>query len=317
MLFKLPLLTCAFALPSLVAAHGFVRSVTINGKAYQGNVPNAFAKASGIRQINDVGPVKGAGNIAINCGQNAVIATQSLSANPGDKIEFDWAGGDGSNWPHNTGPMLTYMASCGSVSCDKFNAINAKWFKIQQVGRKTDGSGQWAQQDLMNGAKAVVNLPSNLAPGNYLIRHEIIALHLATSFGGAEFYPSCAQLKVGGSGSGSPNANELVSLPGAYSDNDPGIFDMDTFNPSAKYTFPGPPIASFVTSGADKASFNVVAPGAAPASDSGAVAPAPVGSQAGDEEPCDDMDEETRPVDAAHPTRRSRIMRDLEVEIAQ
>jgi hypothetical protein len=98
----------------------------------------------------------------------------------------------------------------------------------------------------VNGATANATLPSNIAPGNYLIRHEIIALHLAVTLGGAEFYPSCSQLTVGGSGTGKPNDNELVSLPGAYSDNDPGIFDPTVFNPGANYTFPGPPIASFV-----------------------------------------------------------------------
>lgn len=76
----------------------------------------------------------------------------------------------------------------------------------------------------MNGAAADVVIPKTLAPGNYLIRHEIIALHLATQRGGAEFYPSCAQLRVGGSQTGRPAENELVSFPGAYSDNDPGIY---------------------------------------------------------------------------------------------
>ncbi|KAF9458540.1 glycosyl hydrolase family 61-domain-containing protein [Collybia nuda] len=140
--------------------------------------------------------------------------------------------------------MLTYMASCGSTPCNKFDSQGAKWFKIDQVGRKSNG--QWAQQDLMNGQTAKVTLPSTLAPGNYLIRHEIIALHLANSRGGAEFYPSCSQLKVGGSQTGAPAQNELVALPGAYSDDDPGIFDPDVFNPGSKYVFPGPAVAKFV-----------------------------------------------------------------------
>ncbi|KAJ7060799.1 glycosyl hydrolase family 61-domain-containing protein [Mycena amicta] len=86
-------------------------------------------------------------------------------------------------------------------------------------------------------------LPSTLAPGNYLIRHEIIALHLATEEGGAEFYLSCTQLRVGGSGTGTPTADELVELPGTYSDTDPGIFVPDA---RGDYTFPGPPVAAFV-----------------------------------------------------------------------
>lgn len=76
----------------------------------------------------------------------------------------------------------------------------------------------------MSGATANVTLPSNIAPGNYIMRHEIIALHLANEKGGAEFYPSCSQLNITGSGTGAPTASELVSFPGAYSDTDPGIY---------------------------------------------------------------------------------------------
>lgn len=54
---------------------------------------------------------------------------------------------------------------------------------------------------------------------------QIIALHLATSMGGAEFYPSCTQVSIGGSGTGQPDSTVL--FPGAYSDSDPGIYDPD------------------------------------------------------------------------------------------
>ena len=79
-----------------------------------------------------------------------------------------------------------------------------------------------------------------------MIRHEIIALHLATTKGEAEFYPSCSQIKVGGNQKGAPNADELVTFPGGYKDTDPGIYDPNVYTPSAAYVFPGPPIASFV-----------------------------------------------------------------------
>ena len=98
----------------------------------------------------------------------------------------------------------------------------------------------------MKEAVATAFIPKTLAPGNYMVRHEIIALHLATTKGKAEFYPSCSQIKVGGNQKGAPNANELVTFPGGYSDSDPGIYDPDVYNPSAAYVFPGPPIASFV-----------------------------------------------------------------------
>ena len=165
--------------------------------------------------------------------------------------------------------MLTYMANCGSTTCDQYDITNAKWFKIEQVGLNPNGSG-WAQAGLSTftnrflfishflfhffppldtGGVATATIPPTLAPGNYMVRHEIIALQNGGSVGGAEFYPACAQMKVGGSQTGAPSPSELVSLPGAYSDTDPGIYDADVYNPGATYTFPGPPIASFVAAG--------------------------------------------------------------------
>jgi hypothetical protein len=143
--------------------------------------------------------------------------------------------------------MLTYMASCGSVTCDKFNQADAQWFKIDQVGRKpnTGSANEWFLNDIKHGDVASVRIPPALAPGNYLIRHEIIALHLAHSVGGAEFYPACAQLRVGGSGSGVPKASDLVKIPGAYSENDPGIF-VNAFNTDLPYVMPGPAVAVLV-----------------------------------------------------------------------
>ncbi|KAF8996129.1 glycosyl hydrolase family 61-domain-containing protein [Cyathus striatus] len=213
---------------------------------YSGNLPNARKADSIIRQVSTQDPTKGATNPAVNCGPDAGPATLVGNANPGSIIEFDWTGGDGkSNWPHDTGPMLTYMASCGSTTCDKFDSTTAKWFKIDQVGLVA--SGKWGQADLQSGKTAKVTIPTTLAPGNYLIRHEIIALHLAVTKGGAEFYPSCTQLTIGGSQSGQPTSDELVSLPGAYSDTDPGIFNPAIFDPGLKYQFPGPKVAAFVS----------------------------------------------------------------------
>jgi len=66
--------------------------------------------------------------------------------------------------------------------------------------------------------------------------------------GKAEFYPSCQQINVGGSGTGVPSNDQLVSFPGAYSDNDPGIYTPNIFDSSVPYVFPGGPVATFVTS---------------------------------------------------------------------
>ena len=95
---------------------------------------------------------------------------------------------------------------------------------------------------LVNGSPVTLTLPTDIAPGEYLVRQEIIALHLAQTEGGAEFYPSCTQINVGGSQTGTPN--QTVSFPGAYSDTDPGILVPNVFDAGATYIFPGPPVSN-------------------------------------------------------------------------
>ena len=41
---------------------------------------------------------------------------------------------------------MTYMASCGDTTCDKFDSRNAQWFKIDEQGMREDGT--WVHQDL-------------------------------------------------------------------------------------------------------------------------------------------------------------------------
>jgi hypothetical protein len=55
------------------------------------------------------------------------------------------------------------------------------------------------------------------------------------------FYISCSQLNVVGGGSGSPGP--LVSFPGAYTGNEPGI-KLDIYNVPAGFTYvpPGPSV---------------------------------------------------------------------------
>ncbi|KAH9985297.1 glycoside hydrolase family 61 protein J [Russula vinacea] len=230
-------------LPS-AAAHGYLTKVTIDGTSYAGNAPNAKAADSPIRQISDISPVKGADNPSMNCGLNAQLATMVVPANPGSVMDFYWGDLGGANWPHNTGPLMTYMAACDTSTCDKFNGSTAKWFKIDQIGKKSDGS-TWYQADVLNRQPISVTLPTQVAPGDYLVRNEIIALQLAVSLGGAEFYPSCTQIRVGGSKTGTPN--QTVLFPGAYSDNDPGIYDPNVYSPGAAYVFPGPPVSNLAS----------------------------------------------------------------------
>ncbi|KAG8926850.1 hypothetical protein FRC02_008624 [Tulasnella sp. 418] len=220
----------------LVSAHGYVKAITIDETDYKGPLPNEGGEDSIIRGISTSFPVKDEEGNDIICGPNAQKAALSGAAKPGSKLTYDWAGGDNGKWPHNTGPMLTYITPCNG-DCSDFDPSDAKWTKIEEVGRK-ENSNLWVQNDLFEGGTYTFNLPNELPNGNYLIRHEIIGLHIAGEKGGAEFYPSCAQITVSGGQDGSLPSDETVRFPGAYTPTDPGIL-VNAFDASKPYQFPG------------------------------------------------------------------------------
>jgi hypothetical protein len=84
-----------------------------------------------------------------------------------------------------------------------------------------------------------VQIPRCIANGDYLLRVEHIALHSASSVGGAQLYLACAQLTVSG-GTGTLNTGSLVSFPGAYKATDPGILFQLYWPVPTSYVNPGP-----------------------------------------------------------------------------
>ncbi|KAG8694846.1 hypothetical protein FRC09_009564 [Ceratobasidium sp. 395] len=148
--------------------------------------------------------------------------------------------------------MMTYMTQVPpGKTAENFDGVGAKWFKTDQVGKKNN---KWVQASLMTGATFKTKIPETLADGDYLVRHEIIALHNAGSKGGVEFYPSCLQLRIQNSNAGRSiiTASPTVSFPGAYSATDPGIL-VDVFSQAAdgsEYVFPAGPIANVTAPGA-------------------------------------------------------------------
>ncbi|KAF9232370.1 glycoside hydrolase family 61 protein [Melanogaster broomeanus] len=236
----------ALLLPVLVSAHGYVGSVTIDGTSYPGNEPGDNSNSGVIRTVSTIDPVKGATNPSMNCGMDAALAADVANANPGSQLQVYWVGGStgDSNWPHNVGPIMHYMTKC-TGSCSSYDSTNAEWFKISELGVEDDDT-TWYQANIMAGQPANVAIPSNIDPGEYLLRSELISLQNAMSVGGAEFYPACIQLNIGGSGTGAATSSEECTFPGCYSDTDPGIYDPNVYNPPLTYTFPGPPVAAFV-----------------------------------------------------------------------
>lgn len=116
------------------------------------------------------------------------------------------------------------------------NAGNLRWSKFSQ---NAIVSGQtWVTDQLIaNNYTSTTTIPRNLRAGDYVIRHEIIALHGAGSDNGAQAYPQCLNLRVGGSGSVAPSGG--VAGTSLYTRSAPGII-FNLWGSYTSYPFPGP-----------------------------------------------------------------------------
>lgn len=150
---------------------------------------------------------------------------------------------------YHPGPLLVYMAKApAGKTAANFDGSGAVWFKIYEEGPVFGGSALTWPTDSMShcpfhilkavltsttGATSVsFKIPAATPSGDYLLRVEHIALHVAQSSGGAQFYLSCGQITVTGGGTGTPGP--LVSFPGAYKATDPGIL-LNVYYPVVSY----------------------------------------------------------------------------------
>jgi cellulase len=192
----------------------------------------------------------------------------------------------GAHW----GPVLAYM---GKVEDASSADGSGEFFKVYQNGwAKAPGATQgdndfWGTKDLnYNCGKLDFKIPSDIAPGDYLLRAEAIALHAAGPAGGAQHYVTCYQLTVTGSGTASPAG---VTFPEAYSKTGPGLGFSIHANLDS-YPMPGPELIASGTEATPQlltfgkisgspatgggASKPVSSQAAAPASSTAAAAPA-------------------------------------------
>ncbi|EDU49239.1 Glycoside hydrolase family 61 protein [Pyrenophora tritici-repentis] len=229
-------------LPALVSAHTIAQRVRVNGQDFgQGNGIRVAPSNNPITNVND-------GNLA--CNANPSSSSKVIDIKPGDKVGVMWGhvvgGAQFANDPDHPiakshkGPAIFYMAKVSNAATVSPSGL--AWFKVSEDG--LDSSGNWGVDRMLNnGGWTEMTMPSCVAPGQYLLRAEMIALHSASTTGGAQFYVGCAQINVSGSGS---KAGNTVGFPGAYSANDPGI-KLSIYNAQGQpkgngtpYQIPGP-----------------------------------------------------------------------------
>ncbi|KAJ6441426.1 glycosyl hydrolase family 61 [Purpureocillium lavendulum] len=231
----------------IAAGHGHVDWVVANGVAYRGYDSPAFPydpnheKVIGWTvDVPDNGFVEpnSFGGPDIICHNSATSAPGHATVNAGDSIMLQW-----NTWPEShKGPVLDYLAKCAG-DCETVDKTALEFFKIS-AGGLLDGSlnnGRWADDVLIaNNNSWTVQIPKDLAPGNYVLRHEIIALHSAGQANGAQAYPQCFNLKVQGSGTLQPKGVKGTEL---YKPDSPGIV-FNLYNKPSSYPIPGPTVVS-------------------------------------------------------------------------
>lgn len=94
--------------------------------------------------------------------------------------------------------MIDYLANCNG-DCATVDKIALSWFKIDGVGMvdtSTVPASFGDDQMIANNNTWAVRIPDDIASGNYVLRHETIALHEAETVGGAQNYPSVTSLRT-------------------------------------------------------------------------------------------------------------------------
>ncbi|KAJ2903972.1 hypothetical protein MKZ38_009027 [Zalerion maritima] len=240
-----------------VAAHGHVDEIIINGVSFPGYDVNTYPYMSeppvvvGWSATNtDNGFVEpnNFGTADVICHRGAANAEGFAQVQAGDSITFQW-----NTWPESHhGPIIDYLAPCPNDRCDTVDKETLSFFKIAETGRVDEAvPGTWAADILIeNGFQWTSQIPANVAPGHYVLRHEIIALHSGGNANGAQDYPQCFNIEVVGSGSASPAGTLGEELMTA---DDPGVL-FDIYTGPNDYDIPGPDLMDGASSSVAQAS---------------------------------------------------------------
>ncbi|EDN91795.1 hypothetical protein SS1G_07656 [Sclerotinia sclerotiorum 1980 UF-70] len=168
-------------------------------------------------------------DLRCNSGGETSNGTQTITVKAGDSFSFT------ADVPvYHQGPLSIYMAKAPTTAA-AFDGSGQVWFKILDIGPTfTNQVATWNLYQTYT-----YTIPPNLPNGDYLIRIQQLGIHNPYPGGIPQFYIECAQVTVTNGGSGTPGP--LVSIPGAFSDTDPG-YTVNIYSNFYNYTVPGPAV---------------------------------------------------------------------------
>ncbi|KAL0259172.1 hypothetical protein SLS55_006677 [Diplodia seriata] len=239
------------ALAATAAAHGTVSGIVIDGNytqnynpsmQYTTPAPVVIGWATPDDLDNGFVAPSAYADADIICHKGATNAKTSAAVKAGEDITIEWT-----TWPDShKGPVISYLANCGD-DCTTVDKTTLEFVKIDAGGLDVD-SQTWAATDMIaNNNSWVTTIPSSIAAGNYVLRHEIIALHGAGSTDGAQNYPQCMNLIVSGDGTDDLTTGGTKGTA-LYKEDDPGIL-LNIYQTLSTYVIPGPTLYSGASSG--------------------------------------------------------------------
>ena len=182
---KLSLFAMLAASAGVSDAHTIFSSLEVKGKN--------LGVGQGIRVPSYNGPITDVMSRSLACNGDPNPTTGSpvvIDVQAGDTVTAVWrymlgttgsAPNDVMDSSHK-GPTLAYLKKVENAAADP--GPGDGWFKIQEDGLN---NGVWGTEKVINGqGRHNIKIPSCIAPGQYLLRAEMIALHGASTYPGAQ-----------------------------------------------------------------------------------------------------------------------------------
>jgi cellulase len=177
---------------AVASGHTIFQRVSVNGQD-QGQLKGVLAPSSDSPLMN-VNDANFACNTGIQFNDNTVITIPA-----GARVGAWWGhvigGAQSANDADHPiarshkGPIMVYLAKVDNAATA--GTTGHRWFKVAESGLS---GGVWAVDNMIsNGGWHYFNMPSCVAPSDYLMRVELIALHGAQAAGQAQFYMECAR----------------------------------------------------------------------------------------------------------------------------
>jgi cellulase len=252
MSYKLQAAALIGAFAASVSAHGHLAAISVDGEAFTAYDPSFQYQTPSPEVIEwscpecldngFVDPTMYGDVDKISCHKDATAGGKVAKVAAGGKIDIQWT-----TWPEShVGPVIDYLAKVDDAT--KATAKDLEFFKIDAAGFE---DGKWASDKMIaNNQTWTVTVPSSIAAGQYVLRHEIIALHSAGQENGAQNYPKCINIEVTGSGTETPAG---VTGDKLYTPTDPGLKVNVYSGDLSSYEMPGPALFSGASSGSSPA----------------------------------------------------------------